>query len=417
MKSSQPLEEKAAGNPNGSGGEGGTLPPLSKPSTKRAATKTRPNKQRVKRERGLRRTGPKPYPVVTFEEASILGKGIIEHSAGHPMKRVTLLQKLKLPNNNATKNLITTSNRYNITQGRHDGEEIKLTPTGRLALDPEASPRQRAQAQFELAIKGIEIFFNLYEKFKGGRLPAPEVMRDSLDDLDLGDRPQCVDIFISNAKAVGILKTVEGAPRLITLEELLDTLPAQLQAKSEHLPTQTPSSNGAEPSLDAEDFDKVCFFIAPIGDEGTEQRKHSDAILASFVEPTLAEHKLKIIRADKITKPGMISAQVIEYVLKSKLVVADLSFHNPNAFYELCLRHVTGKPTVHIIRESDEIPFDVGNFRTITLKMDSIYSVLERLDTYRAEIAQQIRQVLSDGISTNNPILKLCPTAKFTLSA
>ena len=47
------------------------------------------------------------------------------------------------------------------------------------------------------------------------------------------------------------------------------------------------------------------------------------------------------------------------------LVVCDLSFHNPNVFYELSLRHSTKRPTIHIIRKRDGIPFDVNDFRTI----------------------------------------------------
>ena len=61
----------------------------------------------------------------------------------------------------------------------------------------------------------------------------------------------------------------------------------------------------------------------------------------------------------------MISKQIIEYILRSRLVIADLSYNNPNVFNELCLRHATGKPTVHVIKKGDKIPFDVGNFRTI----------------------------------------------------
>ncbi|PYI86828.1 MAG: hypothetical protein DME26_08260, partial [Verrucomicrobia bacterium] len=204
-----------------------------------------------------------------------------------------------------------------------------------------------------------------------------------LDDLDQGDRPQCVDIFISNAKTVGILKTLEGASHLVTIETLLDELPPGPRATDiiARQPSQAPAAGSGNGETEKEDFERVCFFIAPIGDEGSEQRQHSDAVLASFVEPALAEHKLKVIRADKITKPGMISGQVIEYIIKSKLVVVDMSFHNPNVFYELCLRHVTGKPTVHLIRESDRIPFDVANFRTVALKMDSVYSVCRNRST------------------------------------
>jgi hypothetical protein len=177
-----------------------------------------------------RRRGRKPYPVITFDEALRLGQGLMEHGAGHPMRRVTLLEKLKLSDNQSTRNLITSSGKYGITQGSFQAEELRLTPTGRLAVDPAASVRQRTQAQFELAIKDVQEFFRLYDRFKDGKLPAPEVLRDSLGDLDPGDRPQCVDIFISNSKTVGVLQTVEGAPHLYSLEAVLDRLPAQQTA-------------------------------------------------------------------------------------------------------------------------------------------------------------------------------------------
>ncbi|MCI0631334.1 MAG: hypothetical protein L0Y44_11860 [Phycisphaerales bacterium] len=365
---------------------------------------------------GVRRRGPKPYPVMTFEEAMILGQGIVQHGAGHPMQRSTLLAKLKLPNNQSTRNLITNSSRYAITQGAHDAKELKLTKAGQLAVDSAASVRQRTQARFDLAIKGVEPFNKLYEKFKGGKMPVPEVMRDALEELDVGDRPQCVDIFISNAKIVGILQTREGAAHLLTIEQLLEELPAGSSGLPHQAPIAHLTPNGEAADTTEVAYDQICFFMAPIDDENSEHRQHSDAILSSFVEPLLKEHGLKIIRADKIAKPGMISAQVIEYILKSKLVVVDMSFHDPNVFYELCLRHVTGKPTVHLIREGEDIPFDVNNFRTIFLPVRSVYPLLAKFETSKAEIAQQIRQVLADGVTTNNPILAYCPNARFVLN-
>jgi len=236
------------------------------------------------------------------------------------------------------------------------------------------------------------------------KLPAREVMRDTLEHLDVGDRSQCVDIFIGNAKAIGLLAVKAGAEQLLTIEQLLETVPASGEPAA-----ALPTAQLGEPIPTKEDFNRVCFFIAPIGNEGEEQRRHSDMILSAFVEHAVEEHKLKVIRADKITKPGMISAQVIEYVLKSALVVADLSFQNPNVFYELCLRHVSGKPTVHLIRDEDKIPFDTGNFRTVRIKMDDKYALVAQLETYRAEISNQVRQVLANGFSRDNPILVFAP--------
>jgi hypothetical protein len=123
---------------------------------------------------------------------------------------------------------------------------------------------------------------------------------------------------------------------------------------------------------------------------------------------------LNVVRADEIAEPGMISKQIIEYILKSRLVIADLSFNNPNVFYELCLRHVTGKPTVHIIKKGDKIPFDVGNFRTITIALDDVHETIAEIDTHRAEIANHVRQALNSGQSKDNPILTFYPKARFT---
>jgi hypothetical protein len=353
---------------------------------------------------------------MTFEEAMRIGRAIMEHGAGHPVKRTTLLKKLSLTDGDATRALITASGKYGITGGSYASEMLELTDKGRLSVDESADVRNRMQSRFELAIQGIHPFSAMYERFKGGKLPAPEVMRDSLGDIDQGDRAQCVDIFISNAQSVGILQTKDGAQHLLSIEQYIAS-PATVDDGETRRDTDVPGANGGEiVAATKEDFSKVCFFIAPIGDEGSEHRQHSDAILSSFVEPAMAEHGMRVVRADKISKPGMISQQVIEYLVKSKLVVADLSYHNPNVFYELSLRHATGKPTVHVIRDADKIPFDLANFRTIPISMGSVFTVLAKLETYRAEIAQQIRQVLADGVTTNNPILAYCPDGRFTIN-
>lgn len=171
-------------------------------------------------------------------------------------------------------------------------------------------------------------------------------------------------------------------------------------------------------TLEAENFESVCFFIAPIGADDSEHRRHSDAILSSYVERALAfvEPKLRVVRADKITQPGMITKQVLEYLLKSRLVVADLSYHNPNVFYELAVRHATGKPVIHIKRTSDPIPFDNKDFRTIDIAFDDKFDILSQIETVRSTIAQFSRQSLAAGDNSDNPLLIYFPDHRFTKS-
>jgi len=52
--------------------------------------------------------------------------------------------------------------------------------------------------------------------------------------------------------------------------------------------------------------------------------------LSSLIEPALSGFGLEVVRADRISQPGMITSQVLEHVLRSKVVIVDLSFHNPN---------------------------------------------------------------------------------------
>jgi hypothetical protein len=112
---------------------------------------------------------------------------------------------------------------------------------------------------------------------------------------------------------------------------------------------------------------KTCFVIGPIGSDESEQRIHADWLYHGIIVPVLTEHfpDIQVERADKIPTPGMVSAQIINRLHDADLVIADLSFHNANAFYEMSIRHKVGKPIIHVIRKGEPIPFDVIPHRAI----------------------------------------------------
>ena len=111
--------------------------------------------------------------------------------------------------------------------------------------------------------------------------------------------------------------------------------------------------------------EKLCFVIAPIGEPDSDTRKRSDQVLKHVIEPPCQERGYNVVRADKTSQPGLITTQVIDKLLKAELVVADLTEHNPNVFYELAVRHAAQKPIIHLIEDGESIPFDVADFRTI----------------------------------------------------
>ena len=357
---------------------------------------------------------PRIYPVLSFEETLVLAEAINTYASGERVARLTLLKQMNSsPTSSSTQILITSSGKYGITKGSFIAEHLELTDKGKLATDKNASPRDVTRARYDLAVSGIRPFDVLYNRYKGKKLPSHDVMRDTLAeaDLEITDDKECIDLFIVNAKFLGLLQTIAGSETLVPIETLLEQLPSGgSAANSVALQNSFPSPTSADSKTTKSQtqWQKVCFYITPIGDEGTEQRKHSDLFLSSLIEPALAGFGLEVVRADMIGQPGMITSQILEHLLKAKLVIADLSFHNPNVFYEMAIRHFTKLPIVQICRKSDRLPFDVNQVRTIAIDTTDIYSLVPKLETHRSEISTVVRAAL-EGQAGSNPISVFFP--------
>lgn len=382
-------------------------------TTKRALTKTAPA--------GRARTA-RPYPASSFSDALTLGDAIMRFASGDKVRRLTLLQQMnKSPTSGPTKMMITNSGKYGITTGSYAAEYLELTDIGRVTVDSSATPVDRMKAAFDLAVTGVAPFKVLYDHYKGKRLPEREIMKDVLSDssIEVPDLDECVDTFTVNVKDLKLLRTIGGAETLISIEQALEEAAKDGLADGGNgvLPVASPQaavatsekkrfSNEQGKSLD---WGKICFYITPIGSDDSEERKHSDLFMSSLVQPALEELGLTVIRADGIGEPGMITSQILEYLKRSRLAIADLSYLNPNVFYEVALRHALRLPVVQIIRKADRLPFDVNQARTLVFDTSDIYSLVPKLQTYRAEIATQARKALEDPESVGNPVSVFYP--------
>lgn len=375
-------------------------------------------------EKQKRTRSARTFPASSFVEALPIAEAIHEHAAGQKVRRITLFERMnRSAESGPGRQLVTNSSQYGLTTGSYKSEWLELTEAGRLASDKEAATQARLAARLDLAIAKIDPFNALYEQFKDNRMPSPSVMRDAL--LERGMAKDTVDeavsTFLANARDLGLIQNLAGAERLLTFDYLLDEIHDEERGDQEDegvvvLPTErlvlrgVPS--GSSPSrivAQATDLSDVCFLVSPIGAEGSEHRKHANLVLGSLIEPALQGLGLRLVRADKISKPGMITAQVIDHIVRSPLVVADLSFGNPNVFYELALRHASRRPVVQVIRTGDHLPFDVGQFRTVAVDMTDIYSLVPQLDSYRAELARQCRAAMEEEGESESPLSLFYP--------
>jgi len=370
-------------------------------------------KRKSKKKSQVGRPPKRPVPSLTFRDVLPYAVAIQVLGAGYKVKRDDLFEKLgKSPKSGSSNKMTTQSNFYGLTTGSYVAEYVELTENGKLATSADVSEDVKNKARFGLAIDGIKPFKVLYEQFKDSRLPDQCVLRNILKEKRIAEKyvNEAVDTFILNARFLDLIQTKSGVERLLSFETRWGSISRGMEGyEKEAGAVVTEPSKKQITKEAAVAWSKVCFYVSPIGEEGTEQRKHSDFFLHHIVEPAMEGFDLKIVRADDIGKPGMITAQIIQHLVKAKLAIADLSFHNPNVFYELSLRHACRLPTVQIIRKRDKIPFDLDQFRTIKINTDEIYELLPKLEEYKSEIANQVRKVLEDPDEVDNPITTFCP--------
>jgi len=113
----------------------------------------------------------------------------------------------------------------------------------------------------------------------------------------------------------------------------------------------------------------IIFVIMPYGvrtDLATGVTIDFDQIYMELLVPAAAKVGLKIVRSDRDSAGGMIHATMFEKVILADIVIADISFPNPNVYYELGLRHSTRSfTTITISQDGTIFPFDLKPLKHI----------------------------------------------------
>lgn len=159
----------------------------------------------------------------------------------------------------------------------------------------------------------------------------------------------------------------------------------------------------------------TCFVIMPIGDQSygkvcisaSELRsKYDDLIREAFER---ACPNAQITRADDISDPGVVSTDIITHIMHSYFVIADVTYPNPNVFYELGLRHAV-KPGTVIVREkgAESLPFDISHLRYI--EYENTPTGLKDLSDRFESI---VNRVVVRGASPDSHFLELAKLTSF----
>lgn len=130
-------------------------------------------------------------------------------------------------------------------------------------------------------------------------------------------------------------------------------------------------------------FMKKCFVVSPIGDAGTDIRKNADQLYQHIIKPVCEKCGFIAQRVDEFNTSESITQEILDALNDYELVIADLTGHNPNVFFEIGYRTKSQKPIIHLKRKDEIIPFDVSAIRTFEYDLtdlDMVTATKDRLE-------------------------------------
>ena len=128
---------------------------------------------------------------------------------------------------------------------------------------------------------------------------------------------------------------------------------------------------------------KKCFVVSPIGDAGTDIRKNADQLYQHIIKPVCEKCGFATQRVDEFNTSNSITQEILDALNDYDLVIADLTGHNPNVFFEIGYRTKSQKPIIHLKRKDETIPFDVSSIRTFEYDLtdlDMVTATKDRLE-------------------------------------
>lgn len=157
---------------------------------------------------------------------------------------------------------------------------------------------------------------------------------------------------------------------------------------SKRRPTRRPPRKKKRPKRKK----KECLVISVIGKKGTPERQHADLILDDVISPALTPLAYEVYRIDKIRLGTRIDEKLVTKLMEADLVVADVTYANPNVYWELGARRAWNLPVVQMARDGTSLPFDIGSVETL------YYGDLKLVKAWKkakADLKRFVRQIES----------------------
>ncbi len=144
------------------------------------------------------------------------------------------------------------------------------------------------------------------------------------------------------------------------------------------------------------------FIVRPFG---VKNDIDFDAVEKNLIGPALDKLGVTGRTTGEIVGQGNIRTDMFQLLLTADLVVADLSIHNANVFYELGIRHALRDRHTFLLRSNvDKYPFDLQTDRYFTYNQNAPGDSVDQLTA-------ALRATIDEG-KTNSPVFASLPNMK-----
>ena len=157
---------------------------------------------------------------------------------------------------------------------------------------------------------------------------------------------------------------------------------------------------------------KICLVVMGFGkkkDPETNRTIDLDQTYQHIIRPAVKACDMECVRADEITDTGLIDRSMYALLYRADVVIADVSTNNPNAIYELGVRHTLKKHSTIIIKEGKgNIPFDINHNRVLNYEHLGNEISDEEATRCKGELEKIITTIINEP-KTDSPLYIYIP--------
>ena len=137
-----------------------------------------------------------------------------------------------------------------------------------------------------------------------------------------------------------------------------------------------------------------CFVIMPISKQHNYDDDHFKLVYEDIIKPSVEEAGMFPLRADETKNTNLIQLDILRNVIEAPIAVCDMSSKNPNVFYELGMRQAFDMPTVLMIDNETNVPFDINGLRYVVYNKemrhrDVIKAKVDLLDALKSTYSKK----------------------------